>query len=46
VGGIYGSVVRVQPPLVITRQQINRAVDAIAQAIEQVQAKHAATVAR
>lgn len=46
VGGVYGNVVRVQPPLVISRQQIDQAVDAIAHAIAQVQAKHAATVAR
>jgi 4-aminobutyrate aminotransferase-like enzyme len=46
VGGVYGNVVRVQPPLVITRQQIDQAVDAIAQALERVQAAHAASVAR
>ena len=46
VGGVYGNVVRVQPPLVITRQQLDQAVDAIARAIGQVQANHAATVAR
>ena len=45
VGGVYGNVVRVQPPLVITRQQIDQAVDSIAKAIEQVQAKHTASVA-
>ncbi len=38
VGGIFGNVVRVQPPLVITRQQLDQAVDAIAFALEQVQA--------
>ena len=38
VGGIFGNVVRVQPPLVITRQQLDQAVDAIAYALEQVQA--------
>ncbi|HZD31463.1 MAG TPA: aspartate aminotransferase family protein [Candidatus Angelobacter sp.] len=46
VGGVYGNVVRVQPPLVITKQQLDQAVDAIAYAIDLVQAKHAATVAR
>jgi 4-aminobutyrate aminotransferase/(S)-3-amino-2-methylpropionate transaminase len=46
VGGGYGNVVRVQPPLVITRQQIDQAVDAIAQALERVQTAHAASVAR
>jgi 4-aminobutyrate aminotransferase/(S)-3-amino-2-methylpropionate transaminase len=42
VGGVYGNVVRVQPPLVITRQQIDRAVDAVAHALGQVQARQAA----
>jgi 4-aminobutyrate aminotransferase len=46
VGGIYGNVVRVQPPLVITLQQLDRAVDAIVHAIEQVQSQHTATAAR
>ena len=32
VGGVYGNVVRVQPPLVITKQQLDQAVDAIAHA--------------
>jgi 4-aminobutyrate aminotransferase-like enzyme len=40
VGGIFGNVVRVQPPLVITREQLDRAVDAIAYALEQVQTRH------
>jgi 4-aminobutyrate aminotransferase/(S)-3-amino-2-methylpropionate transaminase len=43
VGGVYGNVLRVQPPLIITRPQIDQAVDAIAHAVEQVQAKQAAT---
>ncbi len=46
VGGVYGNVVRVQPPLIITRPQIDQAVEAIASAIEQLQASHAATAAR
>jgi 4-aminobutyrate aminotransferase / (S)-3-amino-2-methylpropionate transaminase / 5-aminovalerate transaminase len=46
VGGVYGNVVRVQPPLVITKHQLDQAVDAIAHALEQVQAKHAAAVER
>src|SRR5271165_279342 len=46
VGGVYGNVVRVQPPLVITRKQLDQAVDAIAHALELVQAKQAATAAR
>jgi 4-aminobutyrate aminotransferase len=46
VGGVYSNVVRVQPPLVITRQQIDQAVDSIAKAVERVQAAHAASVAR
>lgn len=37
VGGIFGNVVRVQPPLVITHEQIDEAVDTIAYALEQVQ---------
>jgi 4-aminobutyrate aminotransferase-like enzyme len=43
---VYGNVVRVQPPLVITRQQIDQAVEAVAQALERAQAAHAASVAR
>jgi 4-aminobutyrate aminotransferase-like enzyme len=46
VGGVYGNVVRVQPPLVITRQQLDQAVDAVAHAIELVQSQHTATAAR
>ena len=46
VGGVYGNVVRVQPPLVITKHQLDVAVDAIAHAIERVQAKSATTAAR
>ncbi len=42
VGGVYGNVVRVQPPLVITEPQLDHAIAAIAHALEQVQAKHAA----
>ncbi len=41
-GGVYGNVVRVQPPLIITRTQIDQAVDTIARALDQVQAKRAA----
>jgi len=43
VGGVYGNVVRVQPPLVITHQQLDHAVDAISQGIQEAQAKHTAT---
>ena len=46
VGGVYGNVVRVQPPLVITRQQIDQAVQAIANAVKQLQATHAAAAVR
>jgi 4-aminobutyrate aminotransferase len=46
VGGVYGNVVRVQPPLVITKQQLDRAVAAIADALKQVQLKSEATAAR
>ncbi len=44
VGGIYGNVVRIQPPLVITRQQIDRAVEAVAYAIGMVRGSSAAVV--
>ena len=46
VGGVYGNVVRVQPPLVITRRQIDQAVDTIAKAIERLQTTHSATAVR
>jgi 4-aminobutyrate aminotransferase/(S)-3-amino-2-methylpropionate transaminase len=36
VGGIYGNVVRFQPPLVITQQQIDRALEAFATALSEV----------
>ena len=36
VGGIYGNVIRFQPPLIITRQQIDRAIDAFAAALQEV----------
>jgi 4-aminobutyrate aminotransferase-like enzyme len=36
VGGVYGNVVRFQPPLVIARQQIDRALDAFASVIQEV----------
>jgi 4-aminobutyrate aminotransferase len=34
VGGIYGNVIRFQPPLVITRQQIDKAIDAFVIALK------------
>jgi 4-aminobutyrate aminotransferase/(S)-3-amino-2-methylpropionate transaminase len=34
VGGVYGNVIRFQPPLVITKQQIDRAIEAFAGALE------------
>ena len=37
VGGVYGNVVRVQPPLVITCEQIDRAINTLAKAFEQLQ---------
>lgn len=46
VGGVYGNVVRVQPPLVITREQIDQAVDAIAFAVDRISARTAAAAAR
>ncbi|MBV9572685.1 MAG: aspartate aminotransferase family protein [Acidobacteriales bacterium] len=36
VGGIFGNVVRFQPPLVITRQQIDRALDAFAHTLQEL----------
>ena len=36
VGGVYGNVVRFQPPLVISRQQIDRAIGAFATALSEV----------
>ena len=33
VGGVYGNVVRIQPPLVITRAQIDQALAVIEQAL-------------
>jgi 4-aminobutyrate aminotransferase / (S)-3-amino-2-methylpropionate transaminase / 5-aminovalerate transaminase len=37
VAGIYGNVVRFQPPLVITHEQIDRAISTLAQALEESQ---------
>jgi 4-aminobutyrate aminotransferase-like enzyme len=42
VGGVYANVVRIQPPLVISREQIDRAVDVVTSGIEQLQANTAA----
>jgi 4-aminobutyrate aminotransferase / (S)-3-amino-2-methylpropionate transaminase / 5-aminovalerate transaminase len=36
VGGVYGNVVRFQPPLIITREQIDRAIEAFAAALAAV----------
>ena len=36
VGGIYGNVVRFQPPLVMTRQQIDQAISVFAAALQEV----------
>jgi 4-aminobutyrate aminotransferase-like enzyme len=36
VGGIAGNVVRFQPPLIITRQQIDQAIGIFAQALQEV----------
>lgn len=36
VGGVYGNVVRFQPPLIITRDQIDRAIDAFSAALSAV----------
>lgn len=36
VGGVYGNVIRFQPPLIITRPQIDHAIDAFAAALAEV----------
>ena len=36
VGGVYGNVIRFQPPLIITRQQIDQAIDAFATALQEI----------
>jgi 4-aminobutyrate aminotransferase/(S)-3-amino-2-methylpropionate transaminase len=36
VGGVYGNVIRFQPPLIITRQQIDKAISAFANALQEV----------
>jgi hypothetical protein len=36
VGGIHGNVIRFQPPLIITRQQIDQAIEAFAAALQEV----------
>jgi 4-aminobutyrate aminotransferase-like enzyme len=39
VGGVFGNVVRMQPPLVISRQQLDRALDVVEQAFAEVSGK-------
>jgi 4-aminobutyrate aminotransferase len=36
VGGVYGNVIRFQPPLIITRKQIDQALEAFATALQEV----------
>jgi 4-aminobutyrate aminotransferase / (S)-3-amino-2-methylpropionate transaminase / 5-aminovalerate transaminase len=36
VGGVYGNVIRFQPPLIITKPQIDRAIEAFANALQDV----------
>ncbi len=36
VGGVYGNVIRFQPPLIITKPQIDRALEAFANALQEV----------
>ena len=36
VGGVYGNVIRFQPPLIITRQQIDKAIGCFATALAEV----------
>jgi 4-aminobutyrate aminotransferase len=51
VGGVYGNMVRIQPPLVITREQIDQVLDVLEQALSETApdtraALHAATSSR
>jgi 4-aminobutyrate aminotransferase len=39
VGGVFGNVVRMQPPLVISRQQLDRALDVLEQAFAEISGK-------
>ncbi len=36
VGGVYGNVVRFQPPLIITKEQIDHAINAFATALAEI----------
>jgi 4-aminobutyrate aminotransferase-like enzyme len=36
VGGVYGNVLRLQPPLVITREQLDSALDILESALSEV----------
>jgi 4-aminobutyrate aminotransferase-like enzyme len=36
VGGVYGNVIRFQPPLIMTKQQIDRAINAFTAALQEV----------
>jgi 4-aminobutyrate aminotransferase-like enzyme len=36
VGGIYGNVIRFQPPLIISRQQIDQALGIFVEALQEV----------
>jgi 4-aminobutyrate aminotransferase-like enzyme len=46
VGGVYGNVVRVQPPLVISREQIDFALDALERSLGEVSTERQAQVHR
>jgi len=46
VGGVYGNVVRIQPPLVMAQEQIDQAVEVLALAMERVQAASAVSARR
>jgi 4-aminobutyrate aminotransferase-like enzyme len=35
-GGVYGNVIRFQPPLIITKKEIDRAIDAFEVALQEV----------
>jgi 4-aminobutyrate aminotransferase-like enzyme len=46
VGGIYGNVLRLQPPLTIAKPQLDRALDTVLSSLYSVGREHTTTVAR
>lgn len=39
VGGVYGNVIRIQPPLIITREEIDTALKALAESVDELSAR-------